>query len=49
MKIYRIDNYNCIKIIKEVHKYYISGIIELNEETIATYEDDKTIKIWSFE
>ncbi len=49
MKIYRIDNYSCIKIIKEVHKYYISGIIELNEETIATYEDDKTIKIWSFE
>ncbi len=49
LKIYKIDNYVCIQIIKEAHKDYISGIIELNEETFATYEDDKTIKIWSFE
>ena len=48
IRIYRTDNYECIKIIKDAHNDEIYGIIELNNGTIASYGYEETIKIWSF-
>ena len=46
IKIYRSDNYECIKIIKETNGIY--GINELKDCSIVSYGLDKTINIWSF-
>ena len=47
IRIYRIDNYECIKIIKDAHNDDIFGINELNDCSIASY-GFKIINIWSF-
>ena len=48
IKIYRKDNYECIQTIKKAHNKVIKGFVELLDGTIASYSNDKTIKIWSF-
>ncbi len=48
IRIYRNDNYECIQEIKDAHDENISGFIELKNGTIASFSNDKTIKIWIF-
>ena len=48
IKIYRNDNYECIQTIPNAHDDNINGFIELKDYTIASFSDDKTIKIWCF-
>ena len=48
IKIYRSDNYKCIKTIKEAYFGEIYGINELKDGSIAIYGLEKTINIWSF-
>ena len=48
IRIYRNDNYECIREIKDAHDDYISGFIELKNGTIASFSNDETKKIWSF-
>ena len=47
IKIYRGDNYELIQTIKNAHDENIYGFIELKNNSIVSYSDDKTIKIWS--
>ena len=47
IKIYRSDNYECIKIIKDAYNDDIFGISELKDCSIASY-GYKIINIWSF-
>ena len=51
IKIYRSDNYECIKEINDAHKdNNISGIIKFkNDDEIISYGSDKIIKIWKLE
>ena len=49
IRIYRNDNYECIQTIKDAHNNEIIGFIELKDGTIASYSDDKRIKIWNIE
>ena len=44
IKIFRIDNYKCIKIMKDCHNENICGFVILKNDLIASYCDD--IKIW---
>ena len=37
IRIYRKENYECIKIIKDAHNDEINGIIELNNGIIASF------------
>ena len=46
--VYRIDNYNLIQTINNVHDNYITGFIEINYRLIASYSLDGNITIWSF-
>ena len=46
--IYRNDNYESIQTIQNAHDHYIRGFIELKDGSIASYSDDKKIKIWNF-
>ena len=46
--IYRNDNYECIEIIKDAHYDNICGFIELKNDLIASFSNDKTIKLWTF-
>ena len=46
--IFRCDNYECLNIIKDAHIDSIKGFIELNDETIGSFSNDKTMIIWSF-
>ena len=48
IKIYRNDNYECIKIYKYAHFDNIYGLTKLNDNNFASYGCDKIIKIWSF-
>ena len=48
IKVYKINNYQYIKDINNVHEDDIEGIIQLNNNLILTYSWDKTIKIWEF-
>ena len=48
IKIYRKDNFECIKIINDAHNDFINGFIELKDSSIASYGIDKNIKIWCF-
>ena len=48
IRIYIIDNYECIQIIENAHNNDIKGFIELKDGSIASFSKDKTIKIWSF-
>ena len=46
--IYRNDNYESIQTIQNAHDDNIRGFIELKDGSIASYSDDKKIKIWNF-
>ena len=48
IKIFRSDNYECLKTIKNAHLDDINGFCKLNNNTIVSYGYDKNIKIWSF-
>ena len=48
IKIYRKDNFECIKIINDAHNDFINGFIELKDSSVASYGIDKNIKIWCF-
>ena len=48
IKIYNIDNYECIQTINNAHIDNITGIVELKNGEIASFGKDKIIKIWSF-
>ena len=47
IKIYNNNNYQCIQTIKNAHKDYINGFIELKNGLIASFSDDGLINIWS--
>ena len=47
IRVYRSDNYDCIQIVND-NNDNVNGLIELNNGTIISYSDDKSIKIWSF-
>jgi len=46
IRVYRNDNYQCIKIIKNAHDNDINGFCELKDGSILSYSYDKKIKIW---
>ena len=46
VKIFNVDNGNCIKIL-EGHKNTILNVVQLDENNILTASVDKTIKIWT--
>ena len=48
IRIYRIDNYECIQIIENAHDENIMGFIELKNGNIISFSKDKKIKIWRF-
>ena len=48
IRIYRNDNYECIQTIQNAHDDYINGFIELKDCSIASFSNDKRIKIWCF-
>ena len=48
VRIYRKDNFSCIKMILSIHDNDINDIIKLNDNIIASCSCDKTIKIWNF-
>ena len=45
----KTNNFECFKILKNVHDNTILKIRLLKNETIATISHDKTLKIWSLE
>ena len=47
IRIYRNDNYECIQIIQNAHDNDIVGFVELKNESILSYSNDKKIKIWN--
>ena len=47
IKIYRYDIYECILIIKNAHNGAIYGFVQVNNNLIAFYGNDKIIRIWS--
>ena len=49
IKIYKIENYECIKIIKDAHNDIILGIKRLKNNLIASYGEDNTIKVWKIQ
>ena len=46
INIFRNDNYECIQSIDNAHYTWIRGIIELNNNIIASYSDDGIINCW---
>ena len=48
IKVYRIDNYECIQIIKGAHYNDINGFTELTDRKILSYGDNNEINIWQF-
>ena len=48
IRVYRNDNYECIQIIQNAHDDIILGFIELKDCSIASFSNDKRIKIWCF-
>ena len=48
IRIYRNDNYECIQTIQNAHDDNILGFIELKDCSIASFSNDKRIKIWCF-
>ena len=45
---FRNDNYECLKIIKDAHYKYIYGFVELKRGLLASFSYDNIINIWSF-
>ena len=48
IKIYNIDDFECIQNINSAHNDNITGIIELKNGEIASFGKDNSIKIWNF-
>ena len=56
IRIYKINNYQCIQIIENAYGHFnnydiipiINGIIELKNRLIITYSNDNNLKIWEF-
>ena len=48
IRIYRIDNYENITIIKNAHDSDINGFCFIKDGVIASYSHDKKIKIWIY-
>ena len=48
IRIYRNDNYEYIKEIKDAHNENIYGFIELKDGSIASFSYDQKIKVLSF-
>ncbi len=42
------DNYECIQTMQNAHDNDINGFIELKDCSIASFSNDKRIKIWCF-
>ena len=47
IKIYNINDYKGIGIIEGIHNNFIRGIINLNDDSIASFSDDKSIKVYN--
>ena len=47
IKVYK--NYECIQEINQSHRNWIFGFVQLKNNVIASYSQDGTIKIWSFD
>ncbi len=48
ISVFRSDNYECIQRINNAHSDSITGIIELKDQSVASFGCDGIIKIWSF-
>ena len=48
IKIYDINNFECVQIINKAHNSIIGGFIELKNGMIASFSCDSKVKIWSF-
>ena len=48
IRIYRIDNYENITIIKNAHDSDINGFCFIKDGVIVSYSHDKNIKIWIY-
>ena len=46
--IFRSDNYELLNIIKDAHNDSIKGFIELYDDSMGSFSNDKTIVIWSY-
>ena len=46
--IFSCSNYDLIQTIKNTHNGFIYGFTQLKNNSIASFSDDKTIKIWTF-
>ena len=47
IKVYK--NYECVQEINQSHRNWIFGFIKLKNNLIASYSQDGTVKIWSFQ
>ena len=47
IRIYRNDNYECIRVIQNAHDTDIRGFVELKDGSIISYSYDKKIKKWN--
>ena len=48
IQIYRNEDYEYIQQIKDAHNDEINGIIKIKDNSIVSYGEDKTIRVWSF-
>ena len=48
IRIYRIDNYECINNLNNVHNGCIYGICKYFDNMVISFSQDKKIKIWGF-
>ncbi len=46
INVYRSDNYQCIQTLEKAHVAWIRGIVELNNNIIASFSDDGNINFW---
>ena len=47
IKIYRSDNYDCVKFIN-INDNWVYGLVKLKNVLIVSYGGDKKITFWSF-
>ncbi len=47
IRIYRNEDYECIKEINDAHEEQINGICKLNDNIFLSYSNDNNIKIWT--
>lgn len=46
INVYRSDNYQFIQTLEKAHVAWIRGIVELNNNIIASFSDDGNINFW---